>query len=109
MTQDKSLQFEYMLSSDWHQYKLLWKWANMIASPQGSGCTAENKESIYLPITLIFISEFKKPVFAMEFFNCFIKNFASINFDQQSDDEVIKHAFTVGYSHFEFLPNITTA
>ena len=109
MSQDKSLEFEYMVSSDFSQYQLLWEWSQMISNLGGSGMTAKNRSDFYLPITLIFLSEFKKPLFAMKFNNCWIQNFSSLNFDFQADDETIKHAFTVKYSNFKFLKNISSA
>ena len=104
-TGDKTITFEYLMSSDWNQYKLLWQWANQIAKPPGAGYPegTNNIGDFAVPISVIVLSEFKKPVFAIKYHDCWIKEFGPIILDYQDGEaSVIRHSFTCAYSYFEF-------
>jgi len=108
---DKTVTFEYLMSSDWHQYKLLWNWANKIVKQEGAGRPVTNKENgtFMVPIRFIALSEFKNPLFSIVYHDCWIKDFGAISLDyQDSEASVITHSFTCAYSHFEF-ENISNA
>ena len=105
---DKTVTFEYLMSSDWSQYKMLWKWADKIVKPIGAGRNPENNEngSFMVPIRFMALSEFKKPIFEIIYHDCWIKEFGAISLDyQDSEASVITHSFTCSYSNFEFNPN----
>jgi hypothetical protein len=102
---DKTVTFEYLMSSDWHQYKLLWGWANKIVNQQGAGRPEDNKKngSFMVPIRFMALSEFKKPLFSIIYHDCWIKDFGAISLDYQDGDaSVVTHNFTCSYSYFEF-------
>lgn len=109
---NKEMTFYYMLSSDCHQYTLLWQWATKIVVEDGAGApgTFTRKcdgtgafNQFMLPITVLMLSEFKHPALQIIYHNCWIKSVGPISFDYQDPDATaIKHSFTVTYSHFNF-------
>lgn len=100
--QDKTITFEYLLSSDWHQWKILSNWLDKIVNEDGTGTTSPNMASYILPIRVLLLSEFKHPIFEIIYHDCWIKDMGGISLDYQDDSaSVIKHNFTVAYSHFE--------
>ncbi len=104
-SQQKTILFNYLLSSDWHQWKLLYAWFSKFAVEEGSGTAPSTNvnEKWFLPISVIMLSEFKKPIFEIKFFNCWIKSFGSVSCDyQDAEASVIKHSFTIAYSYFTF-------
>lgn len=101
---NKILTFEYMLSSDFHQYKMLWNWANKITISDGSGAPGNYNGEFRLPIRFIALTEFKKPIFEIQYKDCWVKEIGPISFDYQDGDAMnIKHSFTCAYSNFEFI------
>ena len=103
--QDKSITFEYMLSSDYHQYKVLYNWLEKIVKEEGTG-TTNNMVEYTLPIHIIMLSEFKEPIFEIVYNGCWIKSLGALEFDYQDpEDTPIKHAFTCAYFNFEFNEN----
>ena len=51
----------------------------------------------------MILSEFKKPIFAIKYNNCWIKEFGAVSLDyQDSEASIVKHSFTCAYSDFEF-------
>lgn len=105
--QDKTLTFEYMLSSDFHQYKVLYKWLDKIVKEEGSGSEYSLGQYV-LPIHIIMLSEFKQPIFEIIFNECWLSNLGALDFDYQDDDaSPIKHSFTVTYFNFELIESPT--
>jgi hypothetical protein len=105
---DKTVTFDYLMSSDWHQYLLLWQWANKIAKAPGSGTEegVKNLGDISVPIRFYALSEFRKPIFEIVYNNCWIKDFGGISVDyQDSESSVILHSFTCAYTDFELIPH----
>ena len=101
--QTKELTFEYMLSEDFHQWKVLYTWVNKIADEIGSGANT-NYENFVLPIRVIILTAFKTPIFEILYNNAWIKGFGSIEFDYQDPDASnIKHSFTIAYSNYELI------
>jgi hypothetical protein len=99
--QDKTVTFEYILSSDWHQWKLLFSWLNKVTKEEGVGAGYTNVNQINVPIHIIMLSEFKKPVLDVAYENCWIKSMGPIRLDYQDGDApVVKHSFTVSYAFF---------
>jgi len=104
---DKQITFNYIISSNYHQYILLFKWLNMLSTNkiiEESEINARPAEfsTLRLPITVTMLSEFKKPIFAVKFHNCFINLMGALELMYQSEDEVVTHEFTCTYTHFTF-------
>ena len=105
ITTNKILTFEYILSTDFHQYGMLWNWASNIVTTDGSGAPEKITEdsSFRLPIRFIALTEYKKPIFEILYHDCWVKEIGNISFDYQDDgSSVIKHSFTCAYSKFNF-------
>lgn len=106
ITTNKILTFEYMLSTDFHQYEMLWNWANKIVVTDGSGAPGDfgGNNSFLMPIRFLALTEFKKPVFEIRYKDCWVKEIGPITFDYQDGEAInIKHSFTCAYSNFEFI------
>ena len=68
--EDKGILFNYMLSSDWHQYKTLYKWFSLIANEDG-GAGTDTATNYLLDVTVTMISEFKNDNLYKFLMNCF--------------------------------------
>lgn len=105
----KTLEFTYLVSSDFYQYKMLHKWAQFIAynanqpAPPDVKDRAENLLNYAFPVTIILLSEYKKPLISIRYNNCWIKNFGPLSMDYQANDEPVIHTFAMSYSNFEFI------
>tara|TARA_R110002020_G_scaffold90534_18_gene220489 strand:+ start:1130 stop:1666 length:537 start_codon:yes stop_codon:yes gene_type:complete len=97
--ESKLITFNYILSANWYQYKLLYKWFSQIANECG-GQTAPEMMDYMLDVTVMIISEYKNPLFEIVFHNAWIKNMAAVDFNYQDDDEVIHHSFDINFSHY---------
>jgi hypothetical protein len=75
----KTVTFNYILSSNWYQYKLLYKWFSLIANECG-GQTSPNLGDFMLDLTVIIISEYKNPIFEIVFHNAWLKSLASVRY-----------------------------
>jgi len=99
--EDRTITFNYMLSSDWFQYALLYKWFQIISQEDGSSGT--NDDGDYrLDLTVLHISEFKQPLFAMKFIGAYISRIGSIDLDYQTAGDNIQHNFEIKYAYYTF-------
>lgn len=98
--ESKQLVFNYMLSSDWHQYKLLYKWWSMISQEQG-GSSTNITSDLLLDIHVFFLSEFKNILFNIKYVGCQLTNIGSLDLNYQTDGENIEHNFTLNYGYYE--------
>jgi hypothetical protein len=99
--EDRTLTFNYMLSHDWFQYGLLYKWFNIISTEDGASGTNDDRD-YRLDLTVLQISEFKQPIFAMKFVGAYISRISSIDLDYQTAGENIQHSFDVKYAYYTF-------
>lgn len=110
---DKEITFNYLLSSDWSQYKNLHRWVSLIANINKSidveARTQMESSSSYfnytLPIRVYILDEYKNRVISIKYENCWISNFSEISMDYSDDPSTINHSFTVKYSNF-FIEDI---
>jgi len=98
--ESKSITFNYMLSSNWRQYRLLYTWFNKIAK-EGGGADLNFMSKYMLDCTVYVLSEFKKKLFSITYFGSWISNLAKIDFNYQSDGQQINHNFTLNYAYYE--------
>ena len=89
-----------MLSSDWAQYKVLYKWFNMSANFENE--FNESYRDVLLDISVFVLSEFKKPLFSIIFRGCWISTLGEIDFNYQQGEENIQTYFTINYASYEF-------
>ncbi len=101
---DKTLTFEYLIGADLKQYLFLYDWFSLIADESGAGSNVGGLLSkITVPITVTLLSEFKKPLMAIKYHDCWLHTLGSFQLDYQDDAEVVKHDFSIKYSKYEFL------
>ncbi len=96
----KQLTFNYLLSSDWHQYQIIYKWYRMISREWGGG-TDYNQAELSMDLSVVLLSEYKNTMFQIDYKNCKLETIAGISMNLQDDENVINHAFTINYSHYE--------
>jgi hypothetical protein len=105
----KTIQFSYLVSSDFYQYRILHKWVQFIAynetirAPKEVREQAKQMKSVTFPVTVVLLSEFKKPIISIRYNDCWVKQFGTLSLDYQSADEPVIHNFTLAYSNFEFI------
>ena len=107
-SQSKEISFEYLISSDYYQYRLLHKWLGTIVQQIGAGSNSTTGMAGYvLPVRVYLLSEFKNPVLEVVYNNCWIKSFGPLNLDSQNPSApVIKHMFTLAYTDFSINDDI---
>jgi hypothetical protein len=98
--EDKNISFSYMLSSNWSQYQLLYKWFSMISNEDSK--FDSSFPNTLLDITVFVLTEFKEPIFSIVFRGCWINRLGSIDFNYQSGEENIQHEFGINYATYEF-------
>jgi hypothetical protein len=99
--EDKTITFNYMLSSDWHQYTFLYKWFNQLSD--SNNAPSDTYGNLVVDISVIMISEYKQPMFTITFKGCWINTLQSIDFNYQSGEDNIQHAFTIKYATYEII------
>ena len=106
----KELTFNYIIDSNWANYKVLYKYVDQLArftkivkseeySTRGLGNTLYKKFSI--PITVYLLNEFKDRVMEFKYYNCWIKSFAELSMSYTDVPSEVTHSFTIAYSDFE--------
>ncbi len=82
----------YMLSSDWHQYSLLNKWYEMYANDN------HGVEGQTLDIALYLLTEFKQPIFYINFKNCWLHNLGGFTMNYQDGFNQLEGSFSFKYA-----------
>ena len=100
----KQLTLDYLLSSDWHQWKILSAWINLITQEIGAGANYSpsiGRSQMFIPIRVMMISEFKNPVLEIVYHNCWINALGPISLDFTNPTaDHIRHNFTITYTNF---------
>ena len=92
--------FEYLLSEEWHQYKILYHWFNKYANEEG---VAENVPSEFLlPVTVYWLTGYKNIIHSVTFENSYIETIGGFDSDQQKAAPVIKPSFSLKFSRMRF-------
>jgi hypothetical protein len=97
--EDKSILFNYMLSSNWHQYRTLYKWFSLIAGEDG-GSSTNTPSNYLLDVTVTMISEYKNEKFDLVFHGAWLKELDTIDLNYQNAEANISHAFTLRYAYY---------
>ena len=98
----QSVTCRYMLSSDWHQYKLLNDWYEINANENG-GTNAET-----IDIALYLLSEFKQPLFYINFQGSWLETLGGFSMNYQDGFNQLEGSFTFKYAYMNFdnLPEL---
>lgn len=101
----KNITFEYLCSSDFAQYKALYAWLSKCVQEQGTGAGSSDSMASYsLPIKVILLSEFKKPILSFYYENCFLKYMGPLKLDyKDTEGSVITHSFTLSYAFMKVI------
>ena len=106
----KELTFDYLIDSEWRNYKALYTWVDNLARMTKivTGTEYSTKltdDEIYrnfsLPITVHLLNEYKDRVLEFKYHNCWIKSFSELSMSYVDEPAEISHSFTVAYSDFE--------
>ena len=108
-TQDKSITFQYLCSSDYYQYRILNKWLNLAVQQVGAGSNSTlGMTGFVLPVHVFLLSEFKNPVLEIVYNNCWPKTLGPLDLDSQNPSApVVKHSFTLAYTDFAMTDDIS--
>lgn len=97
-TGDKTITFNYILSSDAMQYKYIYSWFSKITKEEGTGANFDSLDEVCLPVTILLLSEYKKPTLEIVFENAWVKSLGPLSLDYSDGDaSVVKHSFTLAY------------
>lgn len=109
-TDSKTITFNYVLSSDWHQFHLLYDWFNIMSNEHCIGTGTYTTMSDYMTdITVTLISEFKNPIMTITYHDSWLQSIAEVDADYQNvEDSVINHSFTIKYSRFTIVNHLQT-
>lgn len=102
--ESKSITFFYLLSSDWYQYKFLYKWFNMIANEEGGGQLPKYGN---LDMTVYMLTEFKNVRFYFTFYGCWLQSLGSLDLNYQTGENNVMHSFTCMYAYYKIHDLIT--
>lgn len=104
---EKTCTFSYLIDTDMYSYWMMYKWANMYTNQNLDTIVEAETDnpippiSTRIPISIIIIDEFKKPVINITYYDCWIKSFGNLSMSYQDEPDVLTHSFTVAYSRFE--------
>ncbi len=99
--EDKTISFNYMLSSNWHQYDILYKWFNLVSNQDTSGYEVTPSEFL-LDLSVYVLSEYKNPIFRIDYIGAWISALDAVDFNYQSAEENIVHGFRINYAFYKF-------
>lgn len=102
MADTKEVTIEYIVDSDWQNYRSLYALVSNINGTLNPVSEDENKEitpSDYIPLRIFLLGPYKKKIIQFVFENTWIKIFNEISLDVNSPDEV-KHSFTAVFDSY---------
>lgn len=102
MADTKEVTIEYIVDSDWQNYRSLYALVSNINGTINPVSEDENKEitpSDYIPLRIFLLGPYKKKIIQFVFENTWIKIFNEISLDVNSPDEV-KHSFTAVFDSY---------
>jgi len=98
--EDKLITVGYMLSSNWHQYRFLYKWYEKVTNIYNG--TGESLDNSLVDIYVKVISEYKNTMFDIIFKGCWLSKLGKINLNYQTGVNEINHSFSFYYQLIEF-------
>jgi len=103
---DKDLSFEYLLDENLMSYKFLYDWAALFSQEGGAGSSTVINGVLaegIVPVTVILLTPFKKPLLTLKFHDAWISRIGELNLSYQSEDNPILHTFDLKYSWMEMI------
>lgn len=102
MADTKEVTIEYIVDSNWQNYRSLYALVSNINGTINPVSEDEKKEitpTEYIPLRIYLLSPYKKKLIQFVFENTWIKIFNEISLDVNSPDEV-KHSFTAVFDSY---------
>lgn len=96
----KTANFTFLLSSNWHQYSVLYRWFNNIASIESTPTT--EKSGWFLDIDIVILSEFKKPMFSIILEKSFITKLGKVSLDYVEGSSIVPINFEIAFQFMKF-------
>jgi hypothetical protein len=113
-TSGKEITFNYIIDSNWLNYKALYSWVNnlsrliKILKNEEYTTKVSIDEEFYknftLTITVHLLDEYKNRILEFKYYNCWIKSFAELSMNYNDEPVEMTHSFTIAYSNFEIVP-----
>ena len=101
--ESKELTLEYIVDSNWNNYKCLFKWMSGIYGTINPSIDISDVNGVnpsdYVPLRIYLLDSFKKKIIQFLFENCWIKMFNDLALEVNNSDEV-HHSFTVVYDRY---------
>jgi len=106
--ENKLMRVSYLLSTNWNQYRFLYKWYEMCSDI--SGGTGETLDDLMIDMTITIISEYKNKIFDIVLEGCWLNKLAALPLNYQTGINEIYHSFSFYYQilrfkDFEFDPD----
>jgi len=92
----REISCNYMLSSDWHQYKFLNTWFELNSNEN------HGTQQKLTDIALYILSEFKQPIFYINFKGCWLNRLGGFSLNYQDGYNQIEGSFTFKYAYMQF-------
>ena len=92
----------YMLSGDWHQYKFLNEWYELLANDN------HGTEIQTLDVALYLLTEFKQPLFYINFKGCWLQRLGGFTMNYQDGFNQLEGSFSFKYAYMNLdnLPDL---
>lgn len=101
-SETKELTLEYVVDSQWKNYKSLFAWMSGIEgtlNPVVSDVAEPISPEMYLPLRIFLLDQYKNKVIQFCFKNCWIKVFNDMSLEVNNSAE-ITHSFTMVYDEY---------
>lgn len=105
--EDKELTLDYIVDSNWQNYKSLYLWMSGIEgtlNPSVNENTDKIVPSNYINLRIYLMDPYKNKIVQFVFENCFILVFNDITLETNNPEEV-HHSFTISYDNY-YIENI---
>ena len=98
----KELTFEYIVDSNWNNYRALYCWAANIGIITPVTKQQENQIdlSTLLPVRIYLLDQYKRKIIEFIYENCWIKVFQDLQLDYTTQASEVHHSFTLAYTNF---------
>lgn len=97
---NKRASFTCLLSSNWHQYSILYRWFNNVATINSTPSTTNAGYLLDLDVNIL--SEFKKPMFAIILEKSFITRISKVEMDYVNSENEVPFTFEVAFQMMRF-------
>lgn len=98
--ENKLIRVSYLLSTNWHQYRFLYKWYEMCSNEYAG--TGEVLDDLMMDMTITIITEYKNKIFDIVLQGCWLNKLGQLPLNYQTGINEIYHSFSFYYQILEF-------